>query len=463
MQLRARWGPLFGAFCLFVHAGRTARALPGAAAASGPAGDVRRSAVVVAVERARPSVVSVRVQRRAVAPSGPRLDDRFGWFFRDFGVPQRRREQSSEGSGVVIDAAGLILTNFHVVQGGGDVEVELTDGRRVPAEVAHSSVPHDLAVIRLKKKSANIAHLEMGCSRDLMIGETVIAIGNPFGLGHTVTTGVVSALHRMLRSEGRDYTDLIQTDASIHPGNSGGPLLAVDGAVVGVNTAIYQNAGGIGFAIPIDRARRIVQDLLRYGEVRRPYFGFEPQELTAALRASLGLEDGPGALVAEVDGHGPAAHALQEGDVLVAVEGAPIAGESTLRLLLNDYSAGSPVTVRRVRGGAASDVALVPGAWPAQAGLGRLQSRVGLYLTAAAKPAGAQELPEGLLQVERVAAHSPAASSGIRPGDFIRAVNAERLLGMDALARALNRHAWSGQIQLLVQRGNLLQEVAFSF
>lgn len=420
----------------------------------------RRSAVVEAVERARPAVVSVRAVRKVQAAL-PRHGDPFGWFFRDFGF-SRQQQQRSEGSGVIIDAAGIVLTNFHVVQGGGDIDVELTDGRQVPAVMAHSSIPHDLSVLRLKTSAAQ-PYLPMGTSRDLMIGETVVAIGNPFGLGHTVTTGVVSALHRMLHTEGRDYTDLIQTDASIHPGNSGGPLLTVDGTLVGVNTAIYQNAGGIGFAIPIDRARRIVQDLLTYGQVRRPYFGFEPQDLTATLRESLGLADGPGALIAEVDAKGPAAGVLEEGDVITAVEGAPVNAQSALRLLLIDYSADAPVSVRRLRHGQAKDVTLTPSAWASQAGVERLGRRVGLTLTQAPRSEGPGALPEGLLQIAHVTAHSPAAEAGIRPGDFLRAVNAERLMGLSALGQALNRHAWSGQIHLLVQRGNLLQEVAMPF
>lgn len=417
----------------------------------------RRSAVVEVVERTRDAVVTVRVERVAQR----RIEDPFFWFFRDLGLHERR-SQKSEGSGVIINAEGIVLTNFHVVQGGGDIEVELADGRRVGASIAHSSMPHDLSVLRLNKAPAQ-PYVAMGNSRDLMIGETVIAIGNPFGLGHTVTTGVVSALHRMLHSEGRDYTDLIQTDASIHPGNSGGPLLTVDGSLIGVNTAIYQNAGGIGFAIPIDRARRIVSDLLQYGEVRRPYLGFEPQDLTPSLRESMGLADGPGALVAEVDSHGPAAGVLQEGDVVVAVEGAPVTSQAALRLLLIDYSAGAPVVLSCVRHGQRVEIPLVPGVWLPSAGLERFRARVGLTLEATGAPSGPGQLPAGLLRVTHVLPNSPAAQAGLAPGDFIRAINAERLVGLDAMRAALNRHAWSGQIQLLVQRGNLLQEVSFPF
>ena len=233
----------------------------------------RRNAVVDAVRHVSSAVVSVRTEVMVNAQQAPGID----WFFRDFAASHggKRLETLSQGSGVIIDSRGYVLTNYHVIAAGGDIELELADDRRFPAEVVGGTPDHDLAVLRIKAQAA-LPFIPMGDSHDLMIGETVIAIGNPFGLSHTVTVGVVSALHRTLRTDEREFADFIQTDASINPGNSGGPLLTIDGQLVGVNTAIYNKAQGIGFAIPIDKAKRIVGDLLTYGQVRRPYFGFEP-------------------------------------------------------------------------------------------------------------------------------------------------------------------------------------------
>ena len=429
------------------------------------AGAVRRSPVVDAVERVSPAVVSV--QSRSLAPQ-PGAEDLFGWFFRDFGAPRASQEALSEGSGVLIDPSGLILTNFHVIAGGGEVEVELPGGRQRKADVVGSSPPHDLAVLRLRGNKARLPHLPMGRSHDLMIGETVIAIGNPYGLAHTVTVGVVSALHRTLVAQGRTYSDFIQTDASINPGNSGGPLLTIDGQLVGVNTAVYGKAQGIGFAIPIDRARRIVADLVAYGEVRRPYFGFEPQDLTPELRASLGQGDGErdgergGALVVDVDANAPADGVLAEGDVVDQVDGAPVSDQAALRRMLTDYTVGTPLRLRVWRDGRATERQLVPAELPSGAGLARLRRKIGLQVEELG-PRARPGLPPELLVVVGVTPNSPAARTGLRPGDFVRAVNAERVVGKQALADALARHFWTGQLTLLVQRQNLLQQVHFAF
>ena len=318
----------------------------------------RRSPVVQAVQRTASAVVSVRTEVVVQRHPATGLD----WFFRDFAGEQRPQAQTlSQGSGVLIDARGYVLTNYHVIAAGGDIELELTDGRRLGAVVVGSAPDHDLAVLQVQKAPAGgLPWVAMGRSQDLMIGETVIAIGNPFGLSHTVTTGVVGALHRTLRGEDRDLSDFIQTDAAINPGNSGGALLTIDGELVGINTAIYDRGQGLGFAIPIDKARRIVGDLLQYGLVRRPAFGFEPQALTAELAASLGLEDTSGALVAEVDPAGAAARTLQEGDVIVAVEGVRVGDPGALRLMLSDYTVGASVPLRLMRQGKTIDVSLSP-------------------------------------------------------------------------------------------------------
>jgi len=418
----------------------------------------RRTPVVEAVERVSASVVSVRTQ--AVVNTG----DAFGWFFRDFGSSrERQRETVSQGSGVIIDAKGYVLTNYHVIAVGGDVEIELADGRRLTAEVVGTAPDHDLAVL-LAKSSAALPYVPMGQSSDLMIGETVIAIGNPFGLSHTVTTGVVSALHRLIRTDERVYTDFIQTDASINPGNSGGPLLNINGQLIGVNTAIYGKAQGIGFAIPIDKAWRIVNDLLKFGEVRRPFFGFEVQDLTPDLAQSFALKDSAGALVAEVDAKGPAAGHLKEGDVVVAVAGERLASAEDLRMRLGDETVGAKVALQLLRGDRRVTETLVAGELSAAEAIGLLKSRIGVVAeeldAASARSVG---MPAGTLLVKSVTSGSPAAQVGIRRGDWLRAINSEKIFGREALGKAMARSYWRGRVVLLIQRGRVWQQLGFQF
>jgi S1-C subfamily serine protease len=297
-----------------------------------------------------------------------------------------------------------------------------------------------------------------------MIGETVIAIGNPFGLSHTVTTGIVSALHRSIQAEDRRLTDLIQLDASINPGNSGGPLLTIDGALVGVNTAIYGNAEGIGFAIPIDKARRIVDDLLAYGEVRPPYYGFETQSLTPALAQSLGVETSGGALVAHVDPKGPAQGLVREGDLIVGVGGTRIRQPEEARARLGDFTVGSSVSLSVRRGTSTLELEVRPKLLTVDEALAIAHSRLGLKVVAlAAAEATRVGLPSGAIIIEAVGRGSPAARYGLRPGDWLRSVNAERVLGIDAFARATARAYWRGSAILLIQRGGAWQQFAFEF
>lgn len=419
----------------------------------------RRSAVVRSVEQVSPAVVSVLTQ---VVVENQRRG-LFRWFFEDFIEPRRRQVEASQGSGVIIDQKGLVLTNYHVISVGGDVEVELVDGRHLEAEVAGSAPDHDLAVLRLKSDKP-LPFVPMGESSDLMIGETVIAIGNPFGLEHTVTTGVVSALHRTIRTDERTYTDFIQTDASINPGNSGGPLLTIDGKLVGVNTAIYSRAQGIGFAIPIDKARRIVGDLLRFGEVRRPYYGFEVQELTGKLARSFGINEGSGVLVAQVEAGSPSDGVLREGDVIVKLGGARVPDPAGFRLRLGDYTVGAEVPVDVLRGSRSLTVKLEPGALDPKDAERRILGRIGLRVAEVSETqAKRYRLPEGAMLVEGVVRGSTAHRAGLGRGDWIRAVNSQRVLGGEAFGKALARVYWRGEAIFLLQRGRAWQQVAIAF
>ena len=253
----------------------------------------RENAVVKAVRKVSPVVVNIssesEVRKRVNPFSGFAMDPHFESFFRDFfdhGF-ERQYKRTSLGSGVIIDGKrGFILTNEHVILKTGTITVVLKDGREFDAQIVGTDPDSDLAVLRISSKEP-LPDIEMGDSDDLMIGETVFAIGNPFGFSNTVTTGVISAINRSIRTDDVVYHDFIQTDASINPGNSGGPLLNINGNLVGINTAIYAKAQGIGFAIPINKAKRIVSDLIRYGEVIPAWIGITVQDLDADLARYL--------------------------------------------------------------------------------------------------------------------------------------------------------------------------------
>ena len=311
----------------------------GPAARGGDAGEAlnstRRTAIVTAAERVSPAVVSVNVITTRVVRSDP-----FGGLFHDefferFAPPLEYRQRiPGLGSGVIVDADGLILTNEHVVHDAEKITVTLTDGRQLPATLLGSSSTYDLAVLRVKGGKLPVAPL--GQSSGLMVGEWAIAIGNPFGFllndpQPTVTAGVISAMRRDIKSDATSngvYKNMIQTDAAINPGNSGGPLVNADGEVIGINTFIFTQSGGslgIGFAIPIDLARRILDEIVRYGRVRAAWPGMQVQEVTAELAQRLGFSE-PGGLVAtRIENGGPADQAgVKVGDRIRSVNGLAI-------------------------------------------------------------------------------------------------------------------------------------------
>ncbi len=298
----------------------------------------RRTAVVRAVERVGPSVVTLSVvQTRVVQTSPLRLGDEFFEpFFRDM-IPQYRyREQiPSMGSGFIISSDGTVLTNEHVIRGAEQIKAILPDGRSFAGRVVGAHPQYDLAVVKIEGKNLPVAPL--GTANDLMVGEWAIAIGNPFGfllndVQPTVTAGVISATHRDIKSqneEGGIYKNMIQTDAAINPGNSGGPLLNARGEVVGVNTFIFSKGGGgsigIGFAIPIDAAKRVVDEIIKYGKVRNVWIGVRTWELTPYVSERLGTADRNGLYVSVVERGSPADKAgMKVGDIIRKVNGTTI-------------------------------------------------------------------------------------------------------------------------------------------
>jgi Do/DeqQ family serine protease len=389
------------------------------AAARGAETDpARRNMVVEAVEKASPAVVNISTEEVVEQRGSPfpyPADPFFDEFFRDFSDPHPRRfTRTSLGSGVVVASDGTILTNEHVVLRGSRIHVTLADEREFDAKLVGADADSDLAVLRVRAGGA-LPSVTLGRSADLMIGETVIAIGNPFGLSHTVTTGVVSALGRSLRSEDRTYADFIQTDASINPGNSGGPLLDIRGEVIGINTAIYGKAQGIGFAIPVDRVRRVMHDLVSYGEVRRPWLGLVVQDLSPELAQHFGTSRG--VVVAEIEADSPAASAgLERGDVIVRVDGHDVHSREEFDQRVDAHGEGERATLTLRRDGREQnhEVKLTP--FPAAHADDLAWSLLGL---------GVAEKGD-VLEVRRVRPGSPAARIGVQTGD--------RLLGLGGTA-----------------------------
>jgi serine protease Do len=308
---------------------------PGAPAAAADISSSRKSAIVTAAQRVSPAVVSVSVVTTRVVrtdPFGGMLHDEF--WDRFYPPTEYRQRIPGLGSGVIVDARGLILTNEHVVRNAEQITVTLTDGRQLQAKVLGGSATYDLAVLKVEGGKLPVAPL--GDSDDLMVGEWAIAIGNPFGYllndtQPTVTAGVVSATRRDIKAEATDtgvYKNMIQTDAAINPGNSGGPLVNGDGEVIGINTFIFTRGGGslgIGFAIPINLARRLVDEIEKYGRVRAAWPGMQVQEVTPYLARRLGFEDTGGLVVSRIESGGPADRAgVRVGDRIRAVNGTEV-------------------------------------------------------------------------------------------------------------------------------------------
>ena len=432
---------------------RTALGLLGiaccAVAASGPAHAndpfLRRTATVEVVEKVGPAVVNITTQQQTQQRQRSLRGDPFDRFFRDFFEPRLPRSSQSLGSGVLIDADGHVLTNAHVVGRASVIRVTLADGREFGAELVGSDPNNDLAVLRLADAD-DLDWVAPGSSEDLMVGEPVIAIGNPFGLSNSVTTGVVSALNRSIRNENREFHGFLQTDASINPGNSGGPLLNANGELIGINTAIYQNAEGIGFAIPIDVAKRIVHELITKGAVAPVWLGLELQDLVPGLRQTLGLpERMQGALVSSVRKNSPAASAgVARGDIVTRFGASQIRSARSFYELLERTTTGQAVELTVSRDGAekrlSARTAEIPGSEIERLG----ERRLGMTL---------KLQPEGQHQVVEVRPGSGPSVRGIQAGDWILSVNGKALASPEARRAAFLDLRGRTQALVVVQRG----------
>jgi serine protease Do/serine protease DegQ len=402
------------------------------------------------LEKVMPAVVNIAVLQRSPEEENPLLRDPF--FRRFFGVPGEAQPQIAAGSGVIVDARnGYVMTNAHVVKDAREVLVTLRDNRRLPAKLVGADPGTDIALLKVEPK--NLVEARFGDSDLLQVGDFVVAIGNPFGIGQTATSGIVSALGRSgLSMEG--YEHFIQTDASINPGNSGGALINLKGELIGINTAIIGPSGGnvgIGFAVPTVIARAVMDQLIRFGEVRRGRLG-------------LGMTDpasGEGALIESVQPDSPAARAgLRKGDVVTALNGRPVRGAAELRARLGVVPVGESVELRVRRGKETTSLKATIGEIekaPASAGGQAVQGLAG----AALQEVERRGLPgkNRAILVTAVKAETPAYKHGLRAGDLIVGVNGRRVASLKELAEALRTR---NGVQINLVRGDNLLAIPLS-
>ncbi|MER0169865.1 MAG: Do family serine endopeptidase [Nitrosomonas sp.] len=320
-----------------------------------------------AAEVAMPSVVNIFTSKETKEPSHPLLDDPA--FRRFFGeqFESRPKRTSSLGSGVIVSANGYILTNHHVVEAADEVEIALLDGRKAKAKLIGSDPETDLAVLKTDLKDLPV--ITFGQSQQVKIGDVVLAVGNPFGVGQSVTMGIVSALSRS-RVGINTFEDFIQTDAAINPGNSGGALTDTSGNLIGINTAIYSRSGGslgIGFAIPVHIAKQIMEQIVQTGGVTRGWLGVSMQDMTQELAESFGLEQPNGALIASVLKDGPADKAgIKAGDIMIAISGKPLKNSSEMLNVVAALAPGETATVTVIRNKQEKSIPIKVGVRPKQ-------------------------------------------------------------------------------------------------
>jgi serine protease Do len=413
----------------------------------------------------KPAVVNISTKRvdeqgKMQNPFGD--NEQFREFFKQFGIPQEQQRHAvrSMGSGFVVNADGYIVTNNHVVDGATEIRVKMADGREVPGKVVGRDPKTDLAL--LKVEATGLPVIPFGDSSQLQVGEPVMAIGNPFGLEQTVTTGIVSATGRVI-GQG-PYDDFIQTDASINPGNSGGPLINSRGQVVGINNAIFSQSGGsvgIGFAIPINQVKPVVTQLASSGKVTRGWLGVSIQQLTPELAKGFQMSDSSGALVASVQPDSPAAKAgLKAGDVITRFDGQTIAHSSDLPRLVANAPVGRQVALTVMREGKPVTLNISvaqmdePGQVVASAQGEESKGELGLTVESIT-PDKAKDMKlansHGVL-VRDVRSGSPAENAGIRAGDVITEVDRQAVTDAANLKRVLAKHPKGAPIVVMIQR-----------
>lgn len=414
-------------------------------------------------ERLSPAVVNVKVTKVEKTAFNPReipegpFGDMFRRFFNDNLQLPNQQPVKGAGSGVIISEEGFILTNNHVVEGAREVTVTLADQKELKADIVGRDPKTDLAVLKIPVRH-HLPTAQLGNSDQLKVGDRVIAIGNPFGLTHTVTSGIVSAKGRVIGAG--PYDDFIQTDASINPGNSGGPLFNMNGEVVGINTAIIPNGQGIGFAIPVNTAKPLIPQLVKDGKVTRGYLGVNIQSITPEIAAAMKLPGDKGALVADVMPDGPASKAgFQRGDIILAYNGKRVQDSHDLPAMVAESPVGQEATVTLLRNGEKKEMKVTVAELPSdkdevESSAKPEQGKWGLELQNVT-PEMARRLDlqvQGGVMVSAVHADSPADKGGIRRGDMILEVNRHPVTTVEDVTRNIAGNSNKDALLLLVQR-----------
>src|SRR5712672_628996 len=425
------------------------------------------------VKQVLPNVVNISSSKVVRTPNqleGMPSDPFFQQFFgKHFGsgseVPKQRREQSL-GSGVIVSPEGYVLTNNHVVDGATDVKVTLSDKRELKAQVIGTDPKTDVAVLKLE--GSNFPAITLGDSSKVQVGDYALAIGNPFGVGQTVTMGIVSAKGRgNLGIE--DYEDFIQTDAPINPGNSGGALVNDRGQLIGINTAILSHGSGgnqgIGFAVPVNLARQVMDQIMDHGKVTRAYLGIRVQDVTPAIAKAMGQSELRGALVGDVKASSPAGKAgLQRGDIILEINGKQVADSRELRMNISMMKPDADVKLKVLRDGKENDMTVKLGELPTSEA--KAQGEEGTSKDAlegvtvenldadTAKQLGLSPATKGVV-VTDISPSSPEAESGLRRGDVIQEVNHQPVMNVSELNEAI-RKSGKNPLLLVNRQGNTL-------
>jgi serine protease Do len=454
---------------------------PVAAAAAAPVtpGTIETSFAPV-VEKALPAIVNISSSKASKISEREmpfQTDPFFRQFFgRDFdgqqfggrngrgnrgnNLPPQRRFEHSLGSGVIVRSDGYILTNNHVIDGATDIAVTLNDKRELKAKLVGGDAKTDIAV--LKVDASNLPALPFADSAKGHVGDLVLAMGNPFGLGQTVTMGIISAQGRAnLGIE--DYEDFIQTDAAINPGNSGGALINVRGELIGINTAILAGGSGgnqgVGFAVPVNLARNVMTQVMEHGKVVRGYLGVLPQDVTPAMAKGFNLKQSGGVLIGDVTAGTPAAQAgIERGDVILEVDGQKVDDSNQLKLRISQMSPGTSVKLRVLHDGSERTVTAKLAELPANLGRGAAEKSSDSGTSSALDGVSVEPAKNGVV-VTDLTEGSPAAQAGLREGDVIQEVNRGRVSSVADFDRAV-QNAKGGTTLLLVNRGGYTMYLA---
>ncbi|WMI70552.1 DegQ family serine endoprotease [Aminobacterium sp. MB27-C1] len=429
--------------------------------------------VAAIAKDASPAVVNIDVETMVTRSVSPFPDDPiFRHFFgEEFQRFSRTIPMKGRGSGFIVSEEGQILTNNHVVEGADKITVTLSDGRTFSAKVLGTDPTFDLAVIKIDANHLPV--LKLGDSDRLDVGEWVVAIGNPFGLEHTVTVGVISAKNRSIHAGDVNFDGFLQTDAAINPGNSGGPLINLSGEVVGINSAIVPYAQGIGFAIPINMAKQVMNDLVKYGKVKRGWLGVYVQPLTKEFASAYGIKEEKGAVISDVVPDSPAAKAgLQRGDVIVSVNGNKIENHQDLVFRIRQSMAGDAVTLNVIRKGKKEDFSVkltevssameedIEGQSSKNSEMLRKAGLEVSNVTTQLRSRYNLQKNDGVV-VTSVEPGSFSARAGIREGDLILEVNGTKVDSVNHLEKVLGKK--DDSLVLLLARGSRTFFVSMSF